>query len=212
VSAPETLASRPGERLLARGKARLMLVSLALAGLVVTTGCGSSARATPKQTPTPTPSATPTASPTPDASDAAVLAAYQAYITAVNQADAASSSPGAWNMPALAATIINPLLQQWQSQFIQQESQGIVVEGTNTPEHPRVVSNTGTTAVVSDCLWDDAFEYYRASDGGTPAAVPSQPDWPNGGGDGIRTGFTLVSGKWMASSTISLEYGNCTGY
>ena len=212
MSTRKRLASCPGERLLARCKARLMLVSLALASLVIATGCGSSARATPKQTPTSTPSATPTASPTPDASDAAVLAAYQAYFAAVDQANAATSSPGAWNLPALSATMVNPLLQQWQSEFIQFDAQGIIVQGTLTPQHPRVTSNTGTTAVVSDCLWDVAFEYYRSTNGGTPDAVPSQPDWPSGGGDGERITFTLVSGKWMASSVASLEYGNCTGY
>jgi len=183
-----------------------------IAMAAVTAACGSSARALP--TPRPTAHASPSAraSPAPDASDAAVLAAYQAYFAAVDQANEATSGPGAWNLPALSATTVNPLLQQWQSEFIQFDAQGIIVQGTLTPQHPRVISNTGTTATVSDCVSDSAFEYYKASNGSTPEAVPSQPDWPSGGGDGERIAFALVSGKWMAASVASLEYGNCTGY
>ena len=189
-----------------------LLALLSAAGALGVAGCGSSAHALPtsRLTSTPTPSAS--ASPTPDASAAAVIAAYDAYFAALNQAIAATSSPGAWNLPALSATMVNPLLQQWQSEFIQQEAQGIIGKGTFTPEHPKVISNTGTTAVVSDCVWDVAFEYYTASNGGTPELVPSQPDLPSGGGDGERITFTLVSGKWIAASVASLEYGNCTGY
>lgn len=191
-----------------------LLALLSAAAALGLAGCGSSARALPTLRPTssPTPTASVSASPTPDVSDAAVIAAYDASFAALNQAIAATSSPGAWNLPALSATMVNPLLQQWQSEFIQQEAQGIIGKGTFTPEHPTVISNTGTTAVVSDCVWDVAFEYYKASNGGAPELVPSQPDLPSGGGDGERITFTLVSGKWMASSASSLEYGNCTGY
>ena len=183
---------------------------IAMAGVIA--ACGTSARTLPTSRPTSSPTPSVSASPTPDVSDAAVIAAYDAYFAALNQAIAATSSPGAWNLPALSATMVNPLLQQWQSEFIQQEAQGIIGKGTFTPEHPKVISNTGTTAVVSDCVWDVAFEYYKASNGGAPELVPSQPDLPSGGGDGERITFTLVSGKWMASSASSLEYGNCTGY
>jgi hypothetical protein len=95
---------------------------------------------------------------------------------------------------------------------MQQEAQGIFVQGSLTAQRPRVISNTATTAEVSDCVSDDALEYYKATDGGTATLVPSQPDLPSGGDDGVTIAFTLVSGSWMASSSVSLEYGNCTGY
>ena len=197
------------ERLLDRGKSRLMQATFALAGVLVAAGCGSSTRATPKQTPTPTPTAAPTASPTPDASDAAVLTAYQAYLSAINQADAATTGTGAWNVPALSATMVNPLLQQWQSELIQEEAHGIVVTGTFAAQHPEVASNTGTTATVSDCVSDTTVEYYKASNGGTAGVVPNQPGGTQPGGDSVQVTFTLVSGKWVASSEPSAEYKTC---
>jgi hypothetical protein len=175
-------------------------------------GCGSSAHALTTLRPTSSPTPSTSASPTPDVSDAAVLAAYQAYIAAVNQANAASSGPGAWNVPALSATMVNPLLQQWQSQLIQEDTQEIYVTGTFAAQHPEVTSNTGTTATVSDCVWNTTVEYYRASNGGTPEAVPNQPGGIQPGGDGVEVSFTLGSGKWMASNEPSWEVNNCTGY
>jgi len=191
-----------------------LLALLSAAGALGLAGCGSSAHALPTLRPTssPTPTASVSASPTPDASAAAVLAAYQAYISALNQAFAASSSPGAWNLPAVSATMVNPLLQEWQSKMIQQDTEGIIVEGTFAPEHPRVVSNNGTTAEVSDCVWDTTVQYYEASNGGTPEAVPNQPGGTQAGGDGLQVTFTLLGGKWMASAAPSTEVGNCTGY
>jgi len=202
ATSPSTQPSRRGGRL---------LLLVAAAALVVS-ACGSPASKSPTKTPTPTPVTSGTPSATPDASDVSVLAAYQAYIAAIDQADAATSGPGAWNLPVLSATMINPLLQAWQNEFLQYEAQDIVVEGALTAQHPRVISNTGTTAVVSDCVWDGALEYYGSPNGGTPQLDPSQPDLPSGGGDGVRIDFTLVSGKWMASQDASWEYGNCTGY
>ena len=191
-----------------------LLALLSAAAALGLAGCGSSAHALPTLRPTssPTPTASVSASPTPDASDAAVLAAYQAYISALNQAFAASSSPGAWNLPAVSATMVNPLLQEWQSKMIQQDTEGIIVEGTFAPEHPRVVSNNGTTAEVSDCVWDTTVQYYEASNGGTQEAVPNQPGGTQAGGDGLQVTFTLFGGKWMASAAPSTEVGNCTGY
>ena len=114
-----------------------LLALLSAAAALGLAACGSSARALPtsRTTSSPTPSAS--ASPTPDASDAAVLAAYQAYWSAVNQANAATSGPGAWNVPALSATMVNPLLQQWQSELIQEDAQGILVAGHVSPRSTR---------------------------------------------------------------------------
>ncbi len=189
-----------------------LLGLLSAAAALGLAGCGSSGDALQTLRPTSSPTPSASASPTPDASDAAVLAAYQAYEAAVNQAYAATSSPGAWNLPALSATMVNPLLQGWQTLLTQDYAQGIVVEGTFTPEHPRVVSNSGTAATVSDCVWDATVEYYRASDGGTPEAVPNQPGGTQPEGDGVQVVFALVSGKWMASGEPSDEVGNCTGF
>jgi hypothetical protein len=85
-------------------------------------------------------------------------------------------------------------------------------EGTLTPQHPRVISNTGTTATVSDCLWDATIQYYEASKGGTAEPVPNQPGGTQPEGDGVQVDFTLVSGKWMAAQDASWEAGNCVGY
>ena len=188
-----------------------LLALLSAAAVLGLAGCGSSAHALPtlRATSIPTPSAS--ASPTPDASDAAVLAAYQAYFAALDQAIVATSSPGAWNLPALTATMVNPELQHWQSQLLQFDAQGIVVEGTLTPQHPRVISNTGTTAVVSDCVWDAAVQYYKASNGATPEPVPGQADGTQPTGDGWHVTLTFVAGKWMVSDGTT-EAGNCTGY
>jgi len=205
VSTRERLASRPGERLLARGKARLMLVSLALAGLVVAAGCGSSVRVTPKGTPTLTPSAAPSASPTPDVSDAAILAAYKAQIAALVQAWT-DTSPGAWTLPALPATMANPLLQEVATQLESNELQGIIVRGTLTPQDPEVESITGTTAVVSDCVWDTTVQYYRA----TNQPVPNQAGGTQPGGDAYSATLVLVSGKWMVSDETE-ELKTCAG-
>ena len=53
-------------------------------------------------------------------------------------------------------------------------AQGIFVQGSLTAQRPRVISNTATTAEVSDCVSDDALEYYKATDGGT-ADARAQP-------------------------------------
>ena len=199
---------RPGRR----RHVRQLLALLSAAAALGLAGCGSSAPALSTSRPTSTPTPSASASPTPDASDAAVLAAYQAYVSAINQAYAATSSPGAWNLPVLSATMVNPMLQGWQNLLTQDYAQGIVVEGTFTPEHPRVVSNSGTSATVSDCLWDATVEYYKASSGGTAEPVPNQPGGTQPEGDGFQAVFTLVSGKWMASAGLSDEAGNCTGF
>ena len=86
-----------------------------------------------------------------------------------------------------------------------------MVEGTFTPEHPRVVSNSGTTATVSDCVWDATVEYYKASDGGTPEAVPNQP----GGTQPKEMASRWPSRLSRASGwprRAQLEVDNCTGY
>ena len=181
---------------------------IAFAGMAA--ACGSSAHALPTSRSTNSPSPSASVSPTPDASDAAVIAAYDAYWSAVNQADAASSGTGAWNTPALSATMVNPLLQQWQNELMQEEAQGIMVTGTFTAEHPVVASNTGTTATVSDCVWDTTVEYYKASNGGTSEVVPNQPGGTQPGGDSVQVAFTLVSEKWLASSDPTVEYKTCT--
>ena len=189
-----------------------LLALLSAAGALGLAGCGSSAHALPTLRPTSTPTPSASASPTPDASHAAVLAAYDAYIAALNQADAATSSPGAWNLPVLAATMVNPLLQEFQAKLMQSEAQGIEVEGAFTPQHPSVISNTGSDAVVSDCVWDTTVQWYAAHNGFTAEPVPNQPGGTQPTGDGVQVDFTLVSGKWMASQNPDWEVGNCTGY
>ena len=189
-----------------------LLALLSAATALGLAACGSTVQTLPRPITTSSPTVSASASPTLDATDAAIIAAYDSYWSAVNQANAATSGTGAWNVPALSRAMVNPLLGQWQDELMQQEAQGIFVQGSLTAQRPRVISNTATTAEVSDCVSDDALEYYKATDGGTATLVPSQPDLPSGGDDGVTIAFTLVSGSWMASSSVSLEYGNCTGY
>ncbi|MGA9112673.1 MAG: hypothetical protein WB802_02585 [Candidatus Dormiibacterota bacterium] len=187
-----------------------LLGVLSAASALGLAACGSSVDALPTPRTTSSPSPSVSASPTLDATDAAIIAAYDAYWSAVNQAAAATSGTGAWNTPALSATMVNPLLQQWQSELMQEEAQGIMVTGTFTPQHPAVVSATGTTATVSDCVWDTTVEYYKASNGGTSEVVPNQPGGTEPGGDSVQVAFTLVSEKWLASSNPTVEYKTCT--
>ena len=113
-----------------------LLGVLSAASALGLAACGSSVDALPTPRTTSSPSPSVSASPTLDATDAAIIAAYDAYWSAVNQAAAATSGTGAWNTPALSATMVNPLLQQWQSELMQEEAQGIMVTGTFTPAAP----------------------------------------------------------------------------
>jgi hypothetical protein len=150
------------------------------------------------------------ASPTPDASDAAVIAAYQAEITAYDQALADTVNPGAWTLPALADTMVNPELDAVKAELQSFENQGIVVTGTQTSLDPKVVSESGTTAVVSDCVWDTTVQYYGAHNGFTAEPVPDQPGGTQPGGDATTATLTLVSGKWMVAN-VTQEVDSCSG-
>jgi hypothetical protein len=217
VTTEERAATHGSNRVRARRGSGLLVALVGLAGLLAAAACGSTPRSSPTATPTVTDSASATASAVPSPSPsgdqtAAIIAAYQGYIAAVNNADAATSGVGAWNTPALSTAMVNPLLQQWQSELMQEEAQGIMVEGTIAAQHPRVVSDTGPTAEVSDCEWDATVEYYKPQNGGSAEVVPNQPGGTEPGGDGLEVDFTLVSGKWMASSIVSLEVDNCVGF
>jgi hypothetical protein len=187
-----------------------MLATFALAGMLVAAGCGSSTGATPKQTPTPTPSAAPSASATPEGTDAAVIAAYRAEIAAYDQALADTDNPGAWTLPALANTMVNPELDAVKAELQSDENQGIVVTGMQTPLNPQVVSVTGTSATVSDCVWDTTVQYYRAHNGFTAEPVPNQPGGTQPGGDATTATLMLVSGKWMVSD-VTQKVDSCSG-
>jgi hypothetical protein len=210
MSTREKRASCLGERLLDRSKSRLILASVAVASLLVARVCGSSTRATPKQTPRPTPSPAPSVSATPEGTDAAIIAAYRAEIAAYDQALADTNNPGAWTLPALADTMVNPELDAVKAELQSDEDQGIVVTGMQTPLNPQVVSVTDTSATVSDCVWDTTVQYYRAHDGFTPEPVPDQPAGTQPGGDATTATLMLVSGKWMVAD-VAQEVDSCSG-
>ena len=210
MTTEERAATHGSNRVRARRGSGLLVALMGLAGLLAAAACGSTPRSSPTATPTVTDSASATASAVPSPSPsgdqtAAIIAAYKAQIAALVQAWT-DTSPGAWALPALPATMANPLLQNTEDQLLQFEEQGIVVRGTLTPEDPRVVSDTGTSATVSDCVWDTTVEYEKA----TNQAVPNQAGGTQPGGDGYSATLVLVSGKWLVSDETA-EVKTCAG-
>ena len=206
VTTEERAATHGSNRVRARRGSGLLVALMGLAGLLAAAACGSTPRSSPRATPTVTDSASAVPSPSPSGDQtAAIIAAYKAQIAALVQAWT-DTSPGAWTLPALPATMANPLLQEVATQLESNELQGIVVRGTLMPQDPKVVSITGTTAVVSDCVWDTTVQYYKA----TNQPVPNQAGGTQPGGDAYSATLVLVSGKWMVSDETE-ELKTCAG-
>jgi len=158
--------------------------------------CGSSGGVSPSAKPSPTAS--------PDVVDAAILQAYQAesvaFVTAAHISDPA--------YPALSATATDPLLMQVRQSLVYDKDQGIVGRGDVTLEHPHVVSLSGSTAIVQDCVYSALVLVYVSS--GRP--VPGQPGGTQPEYDGVRATLVMTAGVWKVSDQ-AIVTGSCpAGY
>lgn len=161
--------------------------------LLLLLGCGSSGGSSP----TPKSSTTPSA----NAVDAAVLQAYRAesaaFLAAVKIPDPASA--------ALAATAIDPLLTQVRASLVYDKGMGIIGRGNVTLEHPHVVSLSGGSAVVEDCVYSALILVYASS--GQP--VPGQPGGTQPEYDGVKSTVVLTTdGIWKVSNQ-TVTTGTC---
>ena len=177
----DELRSGAGGALLLSGwrlRPRWHVLTMAVGVLLV--GCGS-------PSPRPTPTASRSAHATQDAAAQAVLAAYRAgwtaFITAAKQRDP--------SLPALSATLVDPLLQAVHGDLIQEQYQGSVLDG-DIELTPRLVEMTDTTATVLDCTYDStAYVYVSNRSPVPPVTAPHHA--------GIRATLVKVGGTWKVS-------------
>ena len=171
---------------------------LAVGGLVLA-ACGGGGPATSATTgrqvsSTSAPRSTPTS--TTDPATAAVLAAYRAgwaaYEGALADANAAD--------PALAATMVDPLLQKVKANLYAYQRQGIVGRGP-VVLHPKVAALSASSATVVDCTFSSSALVYRAT--GKPVPPVTAPEH-----DGVRATLVLSGGTWKVSQQ-SVSEGKC---
>ena len=124
---------------------------------------------------------------TEDPAAQAVLAAYRAgwaaFITAAKQRDP--------SLPALSATMVDPLLQAVHGDLIQEQYQGSVLDG-DIELNPRVATITDAMATVLDCTYDStAYVYVSNRSPVPPVTAPHH--------SGIRATLKNVGGTWKVS-------------
>jgi hypothetical protein len=188
------VGSHSGPRLGRRTRV-LLLSCLALAAAAC-----SAAPAAAKDSPTTTSSSVVTTSSsvvtTTTAADSqaqAVLAAYRAGWAAFEQATRTANA----FLSALPATMVNPELQSARRILLADAHDGIIGRGTVTL-HPRLLSITGKSAVVVDCVWDASELVYKATGKPVPPVTPPQKA-------GVRATLVEVSaGHWK----VAVQYVN----
>jgi hypothetical protein len=180
-----------------RLSSRTGITSLALACLaglaVLSAACGGSPSGSAGGTTSTSDQPTSTAS----SETSAVLTAYRAGWHAYEQASATSNADD----PALAATMVNPLLDQVRRNLTSDHFSGIVATGTYTL-HPKVMAITPTTATVVDCAYSTAKLVYQASGKPVPPITPPEHD-------GVRSTLVLTGSSWKVS-TQSVTDGSCS--
>lgn len=119
----------------------------------------------------PRPRSTSTTTTTTDPAAAAVLAAYRGAQTAFDQA-LAQADP-TW--PALAETMTGAQLQSVRRILVADQVNGIVGRGS-VQVFPKLVSITGSTAVVHDCLYSSSELVYAKTGKPVPPATPPEHD------------------------------------
>jgi hypothetical protein len=176
------------------GAARGIVGFLSLAALA---GCGTPGGSSPTSKPSTTSS--------PSAVEAAVLQAYRAESTAFV---AAVKIPDP-SYPGLAQSATDPLLMQVRQSLVYDKDQAIVGRGNVALQHPHVVTLSGSTAVVQDCVYSTLVLVYASS--GQP--VPGQPGGSKPEYDGVRSTVALApDGSWKVSDQ-SVTAGSCpAGY
>ena len=169
---------------------------------VIAAACGGSPNAA---SPTTHAAATTTTIPVttstlPSTPDTAVLAAYRAawaaYEPALKTADPASTG--------LAATMVNPILEQVKKNLVSYEVGGIIGMGTTTL-HPKIASLAATKAVVVDCQYSTSLLVYKKT--GKQVPPITKPE-----NDGVRATLVLDGSTWKVADQTITE-GKCpAGY
>ncbi len=81
-----------------------------------------------------------------------------------------------------------PQLLGVKANLLADQRQGIVGRGSFTL-HPKIVSMSGTTAIVADCVYSTAELVYKASGNPVPPVTPPE-------NDGVRAMLVQVGGTW----------------
>lgn len=131
------------------------------------------------------------------ASPEAVLDAYRAGWAAFEQAGTTADALD----PALAATMVNPVLQQVRANLLGDKAYGFVARGTFTL-HPKVTALASTTATVVDCAYSTSELVYANSGKPVPPVTPPE-------NDGVTTTLTLTGGVWKVSQQTVTD-GSCS--
>lgn len=123
---------------------------------------------------------------------AAYRAGWAAYEGALADANAAD--------PALAETIVDPLLQRVKANLYAYQRQGIVGRGP-VVLYPKVAALSASSATVVDCTLSSSALVYRAT--GKPVPPVTAPEH-----DGVRATLVPSGGTWKVSQQ-SVSEGKC---
>jgi len=165
---------------------------------LVLAACGrvqSTAPLTTRAAPTTTTSI-PSTTATLDPTAVAVLSAYRVEWAAFEQALSTANASD----PALAATMVAPMLQEVRRNLVSDQVNGIVGRG-GVQLHPRVTQLTPTSATVMDCEFSSSELVYSSSGRPVPPVTPSEHD-------GVRATLVLVGSTWKVSDQTVTE-GTC---
>ena len=187
-----------GERGVRRRLRPTGLLMVVVVGSLLLAACGTgSPDASHSPGSVPRRTSTTRATSTPDGgSETAVLAAYRASSAAFEQALATANAAD----PALAATMVDPQLQSVKANLLADQRQGIVGRGTVTL-HPKVVTISGSTATVVDCVYSTSELVYEATGKPVPPITPPE-------NDGVRATLDLTGGAWKLAKQTVTE-GSC---
>lgn len=172
---------------------RLLAPVLALLGVSVLAGCAS-AYAPPRPT-----AAEHTPTPTAELMKATIITAYNGGWAAFVQAAQTSNADD----PALAATMVDPLLSATRQNLATHKTQGIVDRG-DIRTQPHVDTMTASSAVVLDCSYSSLIQVYAAT--GDP--VPGQPGGTAPEYNGVSTTMVFTAQGWKASDS-TVQLGSC---
>jgi hypothetical protein len=176
-------------------------VAAALVGLCTLAGCSNShgdalGHSASTSASSSTTTSTVSASTSTTTPAAAVLAAYRAGWVAFEHA-LADANP---EDPELAATMVDPELQQVKANMLADQQHGMVGRGTFTL-HPKVIAQSATSATVVDCAYSTAELVYQATGKPVPPITPPE-------NDGVTSTLVLSSRTWKVSKQIVTD-GKC---
>lgn len=172
------------------------MAAVALASLWVLGGCSHSRASTSATTGSTAKSPSSTSSSAVVNPRAAVLAAYRAEWAAFEQASETSDAAD----PALAATMVDPLLSQVRANLDGDKANGVVARGTFTL-HPVVATVSATSATVVDCAYSTSELVY--ADTGRPVQPVTPPE-----NDGVRATLVHQGSVWKVAQQVVRD-GSC---